>query len=233
MPQVDNKYAIAIQARLSSKRFPGKVLAKLQGKTIIEHLLNSVAEINSPCFVLTSTHSSDDQLVQFLKSRGQEVFRGSLDDVLGRYVSFAKTFSFSELIRVSADSPLMHPKVISGTIEFKGESSVDVVTNVFPRTFPKGQSVEIINCESLELLNKAPLLKHHREHVTSFIYENPEKFKIANYLNSEDLSSINLCVDKPEDLVRLQNLLEELDLSLVGGLPTWSEFSHMLALKPR
>jgi spore coat polysaccharide biosynthesis protein SpsF (cytidylyltransferase family) len=230
LPCVDENIAFAIQARLSSKRFPGKVLVELQGKTIIEHVLNSVAKLSLPCFVLTSNHSSDDQLVEFLRDKGQEVFRGPLEDVLGRYVTFVETFPFSNLIRISADSPLIHPEVVSKIVQFKGKSKVDVVTNVYPRTFPKGQSVEVLNCESIIALNEAPLLEYHREHVTSFIYENPAHFKINNYLNTQDLSGINMCVDIPEDLVRIQRLLDELDLSLFEGLPSWSDLCDMLAL---
>jgi len=231
LPYPEKDLAIAIQARLSSTRFPGKVLVKLQGKTIIEHALNSVAKLNLPCFVLTSDHSSDDPLVEFLSDKGQEVFRGALEDVLGRYVSFVETFPFSYIIRISADSPLIHPEVVADVVRLKGESMVDVATNVYPRTFPKGQSVEVLNSESIKALNRNPLLERHREHVTSFIYENPGHFKITNYPNKQDLSEINMCVDTPEDLVRIQKMLVDLDISLSEGLPHWSDFNDMLALK--
>ena len=103
---------------------------------------------SSDLFVLTSEEKSDDLLTNFLEDRGQQVFRASLNDVLGRYVLFADTFSFSNIVRISADSPLLHPEIITGVLRLNNESRFDLVTNVYPRTFPKGQSVEVFNSDS-------------------------------------------------------------------------------------
>lgn len=220
--------AIAVQARMSSTRFPGKVLAKLQGRPIIEHLSTRFNKLGLPFFVLTSTNTSDDDLVEFLQNKGCEVYRESLDDVLSRFHTFAQAFSFSHIVRISADSPLIHPEVVSAVLANSIVSKVDVSTNVFPRTFPSGQSVEVITSESLERLTHLPLLPTHREHVTSFIYESPDFFTISNYANSENLSQFNLCVDFPEDLDRIENMLDSLNLSIGNDFPSWPEFCRLI-----
>jgi spore coat polysaccharide biosynthesis protein SpsF len=225
--------AVGIQARMSSTRFPGKVLAKLQGKPIIEHLSARFQKMGLPFFVLTSTNTSDDPLVEFLQDRGCEVYRGSLDDVLSRFQTFAQSFSLSHIIRISADSPLIHPDVVYKVLGRSSDIPFDISTNIFPRSFPKGQSVEVLTSETLDRMVNLPLLPTHREHVTSYIYENHQSFNISNHFNNENLSTMNMCVDIPEDLQRLEDMLERLDLSVSEGLPSWSEFIELVKRRTR
>lgn len=203
----DGDIAIAIQARMSSERFPGKVLAKLQGRTIIEHLIRRFAKLNLPCFVLTSEHFSDDPLVEFLQDTGQRFFRGYLDDVLGRYVSFAEIFSFNNLVRISADSPLLHPDIVSGAIDLKLESRGAVVTNIYPRTFPKGQSVEIIKTSILEK-NIKFMNKSEKEHVTKFFYTDKIKIKIKNFKRFKNFQFKNYCIDNKRDIKQIKKIMQ-------------------------
>jgi spore coat polysaccharide biosynthesis protein SpsF len=219
---------VAIQARLSSSRFPGKVLAKLQGRTVIEHVTDCFHKMGLPCFVLTSEDVSDNPLVEYLQGIGQDVFRGPLDDVLSRFRFFARNFSFSHIIRVSGDSPLLHPEVAWKVVSGDDIDTFDVITNIFPRTFPKGQSVEMLKTETFEALSSFPLLSTHREHVTSFIYENPDIFRISNRYNDLDVSSLNMCVDYPDDLERLAKMLELFNISISDGFPSWPELCQLL-----
>jgi len=226
----NHKAVIGIQARMSSMRFPGKVLAKLQGKTIIEHVVNSCLNLDIPCFVLTSKEPNDDQLVAFLKNRKIDSYRGDLNNVLSRFKSFAEEFDFDEVVRISADSPLLHHEVIKKVLSSsQNVSESDIVTNIFPRSFPKGESVERLSLFAMVKMEKLKLSKSNLEHVTSYIYENPVEFKISNVSNEIDLSHLSLCVDTPADLLRLDILLEELDISLRDGLPEWKIFSQLLS----
>lgn len=220
--------ALVIQARMSSKRFPGKVLAPLQGRPVIDHVINSAKQIELPYVVLTSKHMSDEPLVRHIEALGVDVFRGSLDDVLGRFRDFLDQSSFSHLIRISADSPLIHPEIVRMVLTRKDSLSVDILTNVYPRTFPKGESVEVLSSELLEKLVSYPLSIRHREHVTSYAYENSEQFLISNCFNHEDLSHINLCVDYPEDLTRVENMLEESNIAIFDGMPPWKDLSNLI-----
>ena len=226
----NHKVGIGIQARMSSVRFPGKVLAQFQGKTIIEHVVNACLNLDFPCFVLTSKEPTDDQLVAFLKKRKIDFYRGDLNNVLSRFKSFTEEFAFDEIVRISADSPLLHHEVIKKVFSnSQNLSESDIVTNIFPRSFPKGESVERLSLFAMEKMEKLTLSKSNLEHVTSYIYENPVDFKITNVSNELDLSHLSLCVDTPADLLRLDIMLEELDISLKDGLPEWKIFSRLLS----
>jgi spore coat polysaccharide biosynthesis protein SpsF (cytidylyltransferase family) len=226
----NHKAVIGIQARMSSMRFPGKVLAKLQGKTIIEHVVNACLNLDIPCFVLTSKEPNDDQLVAFLKNRKIDSYRGDLNNVLSRFKSFTEEFDFDEIVRISADSPLMHHEVIKKVFsQSQNLSESEIVTNIFPRSFPKGESVEKLSLFAMVKMEKLKLSKSNLEHVTSYIYENPVDFEITNVSNEIDLSHLSLCVDTPADLLRLDIMLEELDISLKDGLPEWKIFSQLLS----
>lgn len=226
----NHKVGIGIQARMSSVRFPGKVLAQFQGKTIIEHVVNACLNLDFPCFVLTSKEPTDDQLVAFLKKRKIDFYRGDLNNVLSRFKSFTEEFAFDEIVRISADSPLLHHEVIKKVFSnSQNLSESDIVTNIFPRSFPKGESVERLSLFAMEKMEKLTLSKSNLEHVTSYIYENPVDFKITNVSNELDLSHLSLCVDTPADLLRLDMMLGELDISLKDGLPEWKIFSRLLS----
>lgn len=226
----NHKVVIGIQARMSSVRFPGKVLAQFQGKTIIEHVVNACLNLDFPCFVLTSKEPTDDQLVAFLKKRKIDFYRGDLNNVLSRFKSFTEEFAFDEIVRISADSPLLHHEVIKKVFSnSQNLSESDIVTNIFPRSFPKGESVERLSLFAMEKMEKLTLSKSNLEHVTSYIYENPVDFKITNVSNELDLSHLSLCVDTPADLLRLDMMLGELDISLKDGLPEWKIFSRLLS----
>lgn len=220
--------ALIIQARMSSKRFPGKVLAQLQGRPIIEHVVNSAKQVGLPYFVLTSKHISDEPLARHIEALGVNVFRGDLDDVLGRFRDFVNQSSFSHLIRISADSPLLHPEVVQMVLSLEGGLSADVLTNVYPRTFPKGESIEVLKSALLDKLISFPLNRQHHEHVTSYVYENPEQFSLVNCFNDRDLSHINLCVDYPDDLIRMEKMLGESSISIFDGMPPWQDLSDLI-----
>ena len=226
----NHKAVIGIQARMSSVRFPGKVLAKFQGKTIIEHVVNACLNLDFPCFVLTSKEPIDDELVAFLKNRKIDFYRGDLNNVLSRFKSFTEEFDFDEIVRISADSPLLHHEVIKKVFSnSQNLSESDIVTNIFPRSFPKGESVEKLSLFAMVKMEKLKLSKSNLEHVTSYIYENPVDFKITNVSNEIDLSHLSLCVDTPADLLRLDIMLKKLDISLKDGLPEWKIFSQLLS----
>lgn len=220
---------IAIQARSSSVRFPEKVLTAFQGTPIIERIYRNCEALGLPVWVLTSQESSDDVLTAFLQSKGIAVFRGSLNNVLDRFIKFGIYIEADSLVRISGDSPLIHPAVISQALRMGRESTnADIITNVFPRTFPKGQSVELIRITTLLKLQQYSLNQHNQEHLTSYIYENPTRFKIANFQSETNLSNLNLCVDTPEDLFSLESKLKRLNLSSDFCRISWPELALLL-----
>lgn len=199
-----------LQARMSSSRLPGKVLTPLLGKPLFLHVFERVAQVLDPKHILivTSSDPSDDPLCEELERRSLRFFRGPLDDVLGRFTAAWQASPSDWIIRISCDSPMISPDVIRQVAE-RRDDDFDLITNVFPRSFPKGQSVEILNASLFKKLASEPLLPHHREHVTQYVYENPQRFRIKNVTNpAGDQSSQSDAIDTPEELERLRAKLD-------------------------
>jgi len=190
-----------IQARTSSIRFPKKVLTRIYGKTIIEHVVLKIKKSKKikTLIVATSVKKSDDMLVDHLKKNKIKYFRGSLENVASRLLQVALKYKQKYFIRISGDSPLIDYKIINRSINLlKKIKNVDIVTNVFPRTFPSGQSVEIINVNSLKK-NLKKMSKFDLEHVTSYFYKNNQIFLIKNFSTKLNCN-IKLSIDTKQDL---------------------------------
>ena len=214
---------LIIQARTSSKRLKNKVLHKLFGSKVIDHVIRRVKQSKNikKIVVATSNDKSDNKLASYLKSKKILVYRGSLSNVAQRLLDTAKFYKKDYFVRVSADSPLIDKKVLDKAIKlFKNKSlNYDLITNVYPRSFPKGQSVEIIKTRILKK-NINYFTKLDCEHVTRFFYRNAKKFKIKNFKYARKYKRIKLSIDTKKDYKKLLirfNKNEFLNYS-IGGI---------------
>ena len=200
---LEPKLLVIVQARSSSKRFPNKVLHPIYGKTLIEHVILKIQKSKkvSKVIVATSNQNSDNKLVRLLKSKKINFYRGSLNNVAKRLLEVAKKYKQEYFIRISGDSPLIDYKLINYSINLikKNKKNYDIVTNVFPKTFPSGQSIEIVNTNTLKE-NLRKMNKFELEHVTQFFYKNNSNFLIKNFTTKLKKKSIKLSVDKKKDL---------------------------------
>ena len=160
---------VVIQARMSSSRFPGKVLAPFRGAPVIRSVLAAVERAlpNVSVIVATSVHSSDDPLVSYVATLGVPVFRGSLDRVFDRFLGCADTYPARWLLRVNADSPLLAPEPLRG-VAAHVDDDVDLVTTTFPRTFPRGHNAELIRVDTMRAIPPAELTDSDQEHITQY-----------------------------------------------------------------
>jgi len=191
---------------MSSRRFPGKVLAPFKGKPLIAHVVERVSQAlpRAPITVLTSIETSDDPLFAYLVSQNIDVFRGSLDNVFERFSSCARVRDCKWLLRICADSPLVDQNVLK-RLASRVDEDWDIITTVFPRTFPRGNNAELIRTSTLLGIDAHQLTQPELEHVTSVFYNHPEKFRILNIdSGNPKLAELNLCVDTIEDLRRLE-----------------------------
>ena len=142
-----------IQARTSSKRLRNKVLIKIY-KSLIQHVYDRVKSSKklNEIIVATSTDKSDDRLVNHLRTLGIPYYRGDLQNVAKRFLDLAIKKKAKYFLRISGDSPLINFKIIDRAINIhkKTKMKYDLITNIFPRTFPKGQSIEIIKTSILK-----------------------------------------------------------------------------------
>ncbi len=207
---------IIIQARLSSKRLPEKVLKKIKGIEIIQHIVKNLkmSKHKFKIVVATSNHKSDQRLITFLKKNNIICFCGSLNNVLNRLLKCALKYKAKYFIRINGDSPFIDNRVLEKMVYFykKNLNKFDLITNVFPRTFPKGQSVEIIKTNCLKKISNKKLSKYYKEHVTKYIYDNYKSFKIMNLPYKKDLSNYNLAVDSSKDFNLFKRKLKNISL---------------------
>lgn len=195
-----------IQARMGSRRFPGKVLAPFRGEPIIAHVIRAVSHSVPPdrIVVVTSRERADDPLVAYLGTLNVTSFRGPLDDVFERFRLAAREFPCEWVLRICADSPLLDPAVVRRVLE-AASAELDLVTTVFPRSFPRGHSAELIRTATLLAVEPSELTDEDREHVTPFFYRHPERFAIRSIESGDaDLASQSLVVDTIKDLQRLE-----------------------------
>ncbi|PCJ99951.1 MAG: flagellin modification protein FlmC [Zetaproteobacteria bacterium] len=196
-------YKVFIQARMSSNRLPGKVLMPFGGKPIIRHVVDA-ARLDR-AVVLTSLEPSDDPLVAYLKAEGITYFRGSLNDVYGRFCDAINHYNLTWVMRICADSPLI-PAHLLRAMENIERGDADIITNVHPRSFPKGHSVEIIRAQTMLDVSDDQLTDADREHVTPYFYRNADRFKIISVTQPTDMSDQDMAVDTREDYDRLNSM---------------------------
>lgn len=200
-----------VQARLSSKRLPGKALMMLGAKNILEHTINRIKHSKkiSSVVVATSNCTTDHPIAQNAKAIGTEVYRGDLNDVSRRLLGAAKTSGAKSFVRISADSPFLDWRIIDQAIDIHEVGNADLVTNIFPRTFPKGQSVEIINTRSLDKICKIERSSDQMEHVTPYFYENYINFKIFSFTSGQNQSDSIHCIDNSIDFEIASRVIRE------------------------
>jgi len=191
-----------LQARMSSRRLPGKVLMFINDKPMIywqiKRILKSTA-IND-LVVATSTDKSDDVLVEYLESIGIKTYRGSLHNVFSRFVDIEKTYLPDRIIRLTADCPLILPDLIDKIVNLQKESDSDYCSNTIIPTFPDGLDTEVIKFGNFSKFNECNLTAEELEHVTLVFHRKANKIKYVNYFNEEDFSDFRWTVDDAKDL---------------------------------
>lgn len=193
-----------LQARMSSTRLPGKVLAPVAGAPMILRQIERLRRARKlgRIVVATSTRTDDDPLVEVLAAAGVPAYRGDLNDVLGRFVGALDTFEpAATVVRLTADCPLADPEIIDATIARFEDSGADYASNVAePRSFPKGLDVEVMTAAALRRAATETRDPHDREHVTPYLYRHPDLFRLAAYAQAADEGAVRWTVDRPDDL---------------------------------
>ena len=214
-----------VQARLGSKRFPEKVLQKIQNKTIIELIVDRIKFSKKISHIIVAIPNSkiDNKLYNFLKKKKIKTFRGSENNVLKRYYDAASFFKSDIVVRVTSDCPLVDYKIIDKMINIMINKKKDYVTNASPPSFPDGLDVEIFNFKSLKNAYMSTKDKYDQEHVTPF-FRKSGKFDTFNFSNDNDLSSFRLTVDEKKDLEIIRNIYSYFKFKKKFGLDEIKKF---------
>ena len=162
--------------------------------------------------VIATTDLKEDQaIVGFAKKNQINYFQGSSQDVLDRFFQCAKKNSFSTIVRITADCPLIDPSKVDDIVQEYVNNSFDYVTTHIPRTFPQGSAdIEVFSFESLKEARKKAEKPSEREHVTPYFYNNPKKFKIFSYQNNENLSKLKWSIDRKADLEFVKKIISRI-----------------------
>ena len=201
-----------IQARMGSSRLPGKVLMKSgNGMPLLYHVINQFRHCSKVknLVIATTTNQEDDEIEKFADNNSVNVFRGSEKDVLDRYFQCAKKYSFSTIVRITADCPLIDPQIVDKVIEQFFSENYDFATNTLTRTFPIGTDVEVFSFSVLETAWKNAQLPSEREHVTPYL-RNKGNFKTINVENDTNISNLRLTVDRIEDFELIKEILNNI-----------------------
>lgn len=198
-----------IQARMNSERLPGKAMRHLVGRALLQHVLDRLKRCATVdgLWIATSTSSFDDAIADFAKQAGAGLYRGELDNVAKRMLGAATAASAGALVRINGDSPLIDPEIVDNAVALYRNETPDLVTNVLRRTFPKGQSVEVIAVSALALACREMRSASDREHVTTWFYANPNRVRIIGFESKRRRDSYQLSVDTQHDLNRAEAIL--------------------------
>lgn len=201
---------VIIQARMGSSRLPGKVMMKITEKdTVLSFLIQqlSYCKLIDKIVIATTDLREDDLIVKQASDMSVECFRGDALDVLDRYYFCAKKFMFSDIVRITSDCPLIDPQIVDNVIRIFKSNSYDYVTNSLNRTFPYGTETEAFSFNVLKKTWKNARKPSEREHVTPYIYNHKDLFRIFNVENAENISHLSWTIDRINDLKLVQNIV--------------------------
>tara|TARA_Y100001935_G_scaffold252498_1_gene256544 strand:+ start:246 stop:1010 length:765 start_codon:yes stop_codon:yes gene_type:complete len=206
------------QARLGSKRFPKKIIKKIQDKTLLNIHIDRIknSKLINEIIIATTTNENDKKLIHFAKENNVSFYAGSENDVLDRFYNAAKKFNADVIIRLTSDCPLIDSNLIDSMIlEFQSIDDIDYLSNVFIESYPDGQDIEVFTFEALKKAWVKSTLKSDREHVTPFIRKNSDyfgnkMFKAKNISSNINYSNVRMTVDEEVDFEVIKILINKL-----------------------
>jgi len=210
-----DKIGAIVQARMGSTRLPEKVDMKLAGKPMLSHVIERLkkAQELDQIIVATSVKDNDDRVLEIAENEEVSTYRGSETDVLSRYIGAAEKYQIDVVVRVTGDCPLIDPITIGQLInEFMRSKDLDYMRL---EGYPRGLETGICNLETLKKVDKKinddPKEDQYREHVTLYIYRNPEEFNIKIKEASEEMNkNYRLCVDEINDFKLIEEIYTRL-----------------------
>lgn len=196
------KITATIQARMGSTRLPGKVLMTVGTEPVLARVVHRLrrAALIDGIIVATSDRPADDAIVRECNRLQVACFRGSENDVLDRYWQAAQWCGAEAIVRITSDCPLIDAELVDETIQAFLSHSADYTSNTLERTYPRGLDAEVFTIATLERTWRAAREAYEREHVTPYIYEHPELFRLVSVRGQHDHSKRRWTLDTAADL---------------------------------
>jgi len=208
-------FAIIIQARIASKRFPKKVLAKIDQRNVLEFLIDRLLQTfsNNEIIIATTKFKRDDIICNISKKLKLKFYRGSENNVLNRYLNCAIKFKVKNIARVTSDCPLIDPRLLLNMKKEFLAKKMDYLSNTYPPAkskFPDGSNIEIFKFKSLQKISKLSKTKDDKEHVTNLFWKNPKKFKIKIINKKRNISNYKFSIDYKFDLFLIKKIISKI-----------------------
>ncbi|RYU82496.1 acylneuraminate cytidylyltransferase [Hymenobacter persicinus] len=203
---------IITQARMGSTRLPGKVLLTARGQSMLAYHVERLRGSGLPIYIATTTGPEDDAIEQHAAALGVPCYRGSTDDVLGRYYATARHFGLDVIVRVTSDCPLLDAGLIRAAVDrYVAAGNPQLyISNGLERTFPRGLDFEVFSFALLEQAQQHARSASDREHVTPYIHQNRSGTVVIEQVTRQpDASQLRLTLDTAEDFTLLRTLLEQ------------------------
>jgi len=212
---------LVVQARLGSTRLPGKVLKAACAKPLLELMLERLARVQTSArtVVATTVDPLDEPIVALCQRLGVAVFRGHPTDLLDRHYQAALAFEADTIAKIPSDCPLIDAKVVDAVLARFAQGDCDYAGNLHPASFPDGNDVEVMSMATLGTAWREAEQAMEREHTTPFIWERPERFRLANVLWETHADRMlprdysmtqRWTLDYPEDYEFIRRVYEEL-----------------------
>ena len=197
-----------VQVRTKSRRLPNKALLPLDGMPLIGYMLERLnySKLIDKILVATTSSDSDDELSQYIKTIGIDLYRGSNDDVLKRVYNAAKKYCPDSVIRLTGDCPLIDPIIVDDLIIDFHKKDLDYSST--DSTFAEGLDAEIIKFNVLKICYEEAKLISEREHLTQYIYNNKTRFKMSSISNNINYGNLRIVVDEIEDYEVISKLVK-------------------------
>jgi spore coat polysaccharide biosynthesis protein SpsF (cytidylyltransferase family) len=202
-----------VHARMGSTRLPGKVLGDLAGRPALAWLLERLERATELDLIVvaTSTDPADDVLAAWCDEQAVAVHRGPLEDLATRVLQAAEARELDALARVNGDSPVLDQRLVDHGVDLLRTSGADLVSNVRPRSYPPGQSVEVLRTATLRLAVQRMRDDDDREHVTPWLYRHPDEVRALRFANDPPVTVPRLTLDDLEDHRRLEGVLRRME----------------------
>ena len=209
-----------IEARMNSKRLPGKVLADIVGTPalgVMVERLKEVPELDG-IVIATTTNGIDDAVEALAHRLGVGCWRGNEDDVLQRVLDAATHYGANVIVELTGDCPLIDPAIISTVIERYRSAGVDYVSNTLERTYPIGMDTQVFATRVLADVAGRTMQSEDREHVSLYIYRHPELYSLENVSAPVEYKrpKLRLTLDTAEDLEVIRAVHGALRVSRAG-----------------
>lgn len=199
---------------MDSRRLPGKVLAAVVGAPLLWYVVSRVRLVKAfagRVVVATSDRPVDNLIADYCRAQGWPVYRGSADDVAGRVLACATEQGWDWFARVNGDSPFADPELLGEACEAAELGDFDLITNLQPRSFPYGVSVELIRTEFYRQSHARFRGADDQEHVTRYLYDHLADVRYINIARrGEDLSGQRLTIDTPDELAAFRQFVASL-----------------------